>query len=166
MKDKAKILCSESGDPAKMKDAEGIIRDIILPLQPTVKVDGSGVGGSLTPQVSGKDAECLAMLHFFRNCVTHRDLIVFERETLWAEYGKATGVYTLVKESGKQEGVAYYPLEGNHFWIELPPTIEREDKPMMLLHMLDNFGAFVQETFTAMLQRAGIAYNLPSLPKG
>ena len=131
------------------------ISQFILELQPTVEVDSSGKETGSGPQVSG-DAQCLAMLHFYRNCVTHRNLIHFHPDTLWVELSEHNRHYKLVKESEKQEGFNYYRLQGQYFWIELPDIIEGKERHKPLLPELWILWHFVQGTFTKLLQLARI----------
>lgn len=159
MREKRENLCRNN--PQKEKAAEDVAQ-FICSLQPTVEVnlDGSLVPGG-GPQVSEKGAKCLAMLHFYRNCVTHRGLILFPRETSWTQFNEATGSYELVKESEKREGTYSQQLDGQQIWIELPGIIRGSKGHMLLLHMLDTLNSFVRNTFAELLRCDGITVTLP-----
>ena len=156
--EKRQKLCRDN--PQKEEVAKKVA-ELICSLQPTVEVkpDGSLVeGGDL--QVFEEGAKCLAMLHFYRNCVTHRDLILFPLETSWVQFNKATGSYEIVKESEKREDTSQQ-LVGQQFWIELPGIIRESKRHMLLLHVLDRLKCFVEETFTMLLKYDGIKVTLP-----
>ena len=120
-----------------MKVAEEIL-GVICKLQPKCKVDAAGrpVNAKRMVDVDDEvfegnaevfdwDAECLAMLHFYRNCVTHRDLIQFQSETSWVQFNRDTRSYEFVSEPQKGEGTYCQQLDGQCFWIELPGIIKR-----------------------------------------
>ena len=157
--DKRQNLCRNN--PQKEEVAKKVV-ELICSLQPTVEVkpDGSLVeGGDL--QVSEEGAKCLAMLRFYRNCVTHRDLILFPLETSCVQFNKATGSYELVKESEKREDTYSHQLGGRQFWIELPDVIRESNRHMPLLLVLDRLKCFVRDTCTKLLQYDGIPFPLP-----
>ena len=155
--DTAKQLCKSNSAVAKE------IAQEILSLQPKVKVDANGhaVGD---PEVPEGDAQWLAMLHFYRNRTTHRELIRFLPQRMWVECGVPSAAYKLVGESEKQQGHYYYPLEGDHFVIELPGNIPGNQKLKLLLHVLDGMRNLVRRICTDLLERAGVPP--PVLPDG
>lgn len=149
------------------KDAEAIIR-YIRELQPKRK----GSTGEVVEhkedeegavEVLEGDAECLAMLYFYRNCVIHRDLIRFLPETSWVQFNQATGCYQYVNESQKKgEGTYWQQLDGQRFWIELPGCIKGEERHRLLSHVLHDLQCFVRKTFAKLLQLGGIQFQIPN----
>ena len=151
-----KELCRTN--PQKEKDAEAIIR-YICELQPKRKVDDAGSQDLELPTV---EAECLAMLHYYRNCVTHRDLIRFWPEDTWVRFNRDRGCYEFVNESRKGESTYLQKLDGQRFWIKLPDIIKRSPF-RLLVHVLNGLNHFGRETVTKLLQLGGIPFELPGM---
>ena len=73
------------------------IGDIILKVQPKLMVDryGTRAGG---PEILTEDEVSFALLRFYRNCVTHKDLIRFKFvPNSWVEINQTTEEVKLVK---------------------------------------------------------------------
>ena len=148
-------LCPRN--PQKEKDAEAIIR-FICELQPKRKVDDAGSQGLELPT---ETAECLAMLHHYRNCVTHRDLIRIRPEDTWLQFNRdrARG-YEYVSESQKEESTYQQQLDGQRFWIKLPDII-KGNPFRLLVHVLDSLNHFGRETVVELLRLGGISFEPP-----
>ena len=145
-----KELCRTN--PQKEKDAEAIIR-YICELQPKRKVDDAGSQDLELPTV---EAECLAMLHYYRNCVTHRDLIRFWPEDTWVRFNRDRGCYEFVNESQKGESTYLQKLDGQRFWID----IIKGNPFRLLMHVLNDLNRF-GKTVTKLLRLGGIPFELP-----
>ena len=156
MSDYREKLCPTN--PQKKKDAEAIIR-FICELQPRRKVDDARAG-SQGLELPTADAECLAMLHHYRNCVTHRDLIRIWPEDTWVRFNRDRGCYEYVNEYQKGESTYQQQLDGQRFWIKLPNRI-KGNKFRLLVHVLDDLNHFGRETVTKLLQLGGIPFELP-----
>ena len=149
-----KRLCRTN--PQKEKDAEAIVR-YICELQPKRKLDDAG---SQDLELPTADAECLAMLHYYRNCVTHRNLILFPPERTWVRFNRDRGCYEYVNESQKGESTYLQQLDGQRFWIKLPNRI-KGNKFRLLVHVLDDLNRFGRKTVTKLLQLGGIQFEPP-----
>ena len=166
-----KNLCKSN--PQKVKLAEEVL-GVICKLQPKCKVDAVGKPVNAkrmvgvddevfegNAEVFDWDAACLAMLHFYRNCVTHRDLIQFQSETSWVQFNRDTGSYEYVSETQKGEGTYCQQLDGQRFWIELPGIIKGEKRHRLLLHVLNDLQKFVRETIKKLFPPDEIQFQLP-----
>ena len=124
------------------------IGDVILGVQPKLEVDSSGaVVGDGEPTISGGDEESFALLHFYRNCSAHKDLIRFLPEKSWVEINQNTREIKLVREHQEQEGYFYYELDIG-YWVYLPDAIARREQNeygsrllLDVMHQLMNFVA-------------------------
>ena len=114
--DHGKKLCRTN--PQKKKDAEAVI-EFICELQPKRKVDDAKSREDQDRKLPSEDAECLAMLHHYRNCVTHRDLILFPPERTWVQFNRERGCYEYVNESQKRVATYQQELGGQRFWIRV-----------------------------------------------
>ena len=103
------------------------IGDIILSVQPKLLVgsDGSPVDDEEkptnddTPKITTLDQTSCALLHYFRNYATHRDLIHFLPEKSWVQINQTTREIKLVRECQQREGFYYYTLDKG-YWLHLP----------------------------------------------
>lgn len=137
--------------------------EYILSLQPKLKVNAAGGAEGGGPQVFGSDAELLAMLHHYRNCVTHRGLICFTCEGYRFEYDLNTRSKRFCAASEKREGprIMYMDVPSKFYWIKMPGII-KEEKRRPLEMVLEALFAFVRSTFNTLLEFAGIQYMLPN----
>ena len=131
------------------------IGDVIVGVQPKLEVDSSGVViGDGEPTVSGGDEESFALLHFYRNCSAHRDLIRFLPEKSWVEINQRTREIKLVRERQEQEGYFYYELDKG-YWVHLPEAIARREgnghESRLLLEVLHQLISFVTKTTSKLL---------------
>ena len=93
------------------------------------------------------------ILHYFRNCSTHRDLIHFLLEQSWVEINQTTREIRLVKERQEQEGFYYYNLDKG-YWIHLPEDVIGKMDNRLLLEVLDQLFKFVQRITSKLLSSA------------
>lgn len=131
------------------------IGEVILAVQPKLEVNGSGaVIGDGEPTISGGDEESFALLHFYRNCSTHRDLIRFLPEKSWVEINQRTREIKLVRERQEQEGFFYRELDKG-YWVHLPEAIARREDDghdsRLLLEVLHQMMTFVKKTTSKLL---------------
>ena len=128
------------------------IGEVILAVQPKLEVDSSGSVGE--PTISGGYEESFALLHFYRNCSAHRDLIRFLPEKSWVEINQATREIKLVRERQEQEGYFYYELDKG-YWVHLPEVIARREgnghESRLLLDVLHQLISFVTKTASKLL---------------
>ena len=130
------------------------IGDVIFGVQPKLEVNSSGVViGDGEPTISCGDEESFALLHFYRNCSAHRDLIRFLPEKSWVEINQRTREIKLVRERQEQEGYFYYELDKG-YWVHLPEAIaRREDNgSRLLLEVLHQLISFVKNTTSKLLR--------------
>ena len=92
------------------------IGETIVSVQPKLTVDSSGA-----PRPGAK--ESLALLHFYRNCAAHKDLITFMSRKSWVEINQRSRETRLVTEKkDDHEGYFYKELDKG-FRIQLPGSI-------------------------------------------
>ena len=142
------------------------IGDVIFSVQPKLQVGNDGVPvddeGRPTdnndPKISTLDEESCALLHHFRNCSTHRDLIHFLPEKSWVEINQETREIKLVKQQQEKEGFYYYTLDKG-YWIHLPDDVTKErDRDRLLLDVLHQLLEFVKGVTRKLLS---ISWLLP-----
>ena len=138
------------------------IGDIILSVQPKLLVgsDGKPVDdiGQPTdnddPKLVKFEEVSFALLHYFRNCSTHRDLISFLPEKSWVEINQTTREIKLVKEHQEREGFYYYTLDKG-YWIHIPEDVigtMKDDR--LLLEVLHQLLDFVKSITSRLLSSA------------
>ena len=131
------------------------IGEVVVGVQPKLEVDDSGaVVGDGEATVSSGNEESFALLHFYRNCSAHKDLIRFLPEKSWVEINQSTRETKLVKERREQEGYFYYELDKG-YWVNLPETITKreynEHDSRLLLDVLHQLMNFVTKTASKLL---------------
>ena len=133
------------------------IGHIILSVQPKLKVDNSGaVENGPDPIVSLGDEESFALLHFYRNCCTHRGLVHFEAKDMIFQINQATRVINVVRERNDQEGIFNFHIPKTAYWIQLPEYIlvHRSAEhciPRMMMDVLQQLFSFVRRTSSKLL---------------
>ena len=138
------------------------IGDIILSVQPKLLVgsDGNPVDemgqptDNSNPIIITLDQTSFAILHYFRNCCTHRDLIHFLPEESWVEINQTTREIKLVKKRQEREGFYYYTL-GEGYWIHLPEGVigtVKDDR--LFLEVLHQLFEFVKRITSKLLSSA------------
>ena len=131
------------------------IGDIILGVQPKLKVDNRGdpVNGN-KPTVDFGNEESFAMLHFYHNCCAHRDLVRFNRETRYMKINCRTSEMCIVEEREEQEGYTYKALTKGSY-VMLPEVITRRKDSKgncrLLLVVLEQLMSFVTDISSKLI---------------
>ena len=76
-----------------------------------LEVDGSGAaigGGELTIAPGDQESFVHVLLHFFRNCAAHKDLMHFIHKKSWVAINQSTREVKLVQKHCEQQGLFYY----------------------------------------------------------
>ena len=132
------------------------IGETILRLQPKLPVDNSGAPiGEV--QIQPGDEESFALLHFYRNCAAHKDLITFMSKESWLEINQKTRETRLVTERrDDQEGYYHRHIDKAGFWIQLPGSIPSSvhEPSRFLIDVLTQLKHFVVSTANRLLQSA------------
>ena len=128
------------------------IGETILSLQPKLPVDNSGAPiGKL--QIQPGDEESFALLHFYRNCAAHKDLITFMSKESWLEINQRTRETRPVTERrDNHEGYYYRHIDKAGLWIQLPGSIPEPSR--FLIDVLTQLKDFVVSTANRLLQSA------------
>ena len=138
------------------------IGNIILSVQPMLFVGSDGLPvdeqgqptDDDTPKIKTLDQTSCALLHYFRNYTTHRDLIHFLPEKSWIEINQTTREIKLVKEYQQREGFYYYVLEKG-YWIHLPEdALGTKQDDRFLLEVLHQLFEFVKRITSKLLSSA------------
>ena len=130
------------------------IGDIVLKVQPKLMVDrcGTRAGG---PENSTEDEVSFALLCFYRNCVTHKDLIRFKFvPNSWVEINQTTEEVKLVKKCRNEKGCKYYELTKSSYWLHIPEAVTGKEKggeDRLLLEVLCQLIRFVKRTSSKLL---------------
>lgn len=130
------------------------IGEIILKVQPKLMVDrdGARAGG---PQISTEDEVSFALLRFYRNCVTHKDLIRFKFvPKSWVEINQSTEEVKLVKKCLNEKDCKYYELTKPSYWLHIPEAVTGKEKggeDRLLLEVLCQLIRFVKRTSSKLL---------------
>lgn len=132
------------------------VGDVILAIQPKLKVDSSGSVTSPHPVISSCDQESHALLHYYRNCCTHRGLVYFEAKDMIFQIDLNTRAMTIVGEPNHQEGIFNFHVPKTAYWIQLPEHIQREGytknfMPRMLMELLQQLFTFVRRVSSQLL---------------
>lgn len=107
-----------------------IIGDTILDLQPKINVDGNGDVLERIKPAPGTEQESFLLLHFYRNCVAHRDFIYFAPKKMRVEINQKTRETRLIpSEYPPLEQAGYYHQEIDRpgYWIQLPDLRPKEN---------------------------------------
>jgi len=145
----------------KLKEGTHFCRDIIeriLAVQPKKIVSKSGA--EIKKDIPDGDGESLALLHYFRNCSTHRSLIYFTSKEVWIEFDQITGevrfVPTEEKKDDKNDKFYYYQdkaLKG--YILHLPEGLAvKKDRCRLLPVVLDRLVTFVKNFSKTLLSAA------------
>ena len=124
------------------------IGGIILSVQPKLPFDARESDDILQAQ------ESFALLHYYRNCATHKSLVQFVSRKSWVEINQVTRETKLVNERCEKEGYFYRELEKAGYWIYLPATsaaIRDADQPRLLVEVLHQLMQFVKTTSSNLL---------------
>ena len=149
VKEKLKMIWGD-----KISEETDLWREIgetIFSVQPKLPVDNSGAPIGKV-QIQPGDEESLALLHFYRNCAAHKDLITFMSKKSWVEINQRTRETRLVTEKkDDHEGYFYMDIDKPGFWIQLPGSIPN-DPSRLLIDVLTQLKKFVVNTASRLLQ--------------
>jgi len=145
------------------------IVDEILLVQPKLHVYPNGE--KIRREIPEGDGESLALLHYLRNCSTHRSLIQFEPKQMCVEFNHSTKEQKLVpiEKKSKNEDLYYYSDLGKGYFIQLldggPLTTENNCYNLLIV-VLDRLVKFVQKFASKLLSTALLldTYELPGNP--
>ena len=124
----------------------------ILSVQPKMIVDSSGTPQTVKAKVQPGDEESFALLHYYRNCAAHKDLITFMPRKSVIEINQSTRVTRLVTSVEKREGCFCMELDRPGFWIQLPSSISEPSR--LLVDVLTQLRDFVVSTASQLLRSA------------
>ena len=128
---------------------------IILSVQPKMIVDSSGSPRTGKAEVKPGAEESLALLHYYRNCAAHKDLITFMPRKSLIEINHETRKIRLVTEKKEDhEGYFYMELEKPGFWIQLPSLTSDGEPSRLLIDVLHQLRDFVVGTVSRLLRSA------------
>ena len=137
VKEKMEILLSKNLQLAEETHFWKEIGDTILGVQPMKMVDDAGrvleLKDDVNPKIAAGDAESFAMLHFFRNCCAHRDLIRFDSKEATARINLQTNRADIVRQYQEQEEGYHFLKCGRVYWIMLPETVAKKGNGEWLL---------------------------------
>ena len=101
---------------------------IIVDLQPKKIVSSSGASVTENAKIQPGVQESFALLHYYRNCAAHKDLITFTSRKSVIEINQSTRVTQLVTSTEKRPGYFYMDLDKPGFWIQLPSSISEPSR--------------------------------------
>ena len=125
------------------------IGSIILSVQPKLPFDDARESADILAA-----QESFALLHYYRNCATHKSLVQFVSRKSWVEINQVTRETKLVNERCEKEGYFYRELDKAGYWIYLPATsavIRDADQPRLLVEVLHQLIRFVKTTSSELL---------------
>lgn len=124
----------------------------IVSVQPKMIVDNSGTPQTGKAEVQPGVEESLALLHYYRNCAAHKDLITFMPKESLIEINQTTRVIQLVTSTEKKGGCLYMKLDRPGFWIQLPSSTRETNR--LLIDVLMQLQDFVVNTASQLLRSA------------
>ena len=132
------------------------IGKILLAVQPKMKIDAKGAIVHKRPVVECGDEESFSLLHYYRNCCTHRGLISFEAKDMIFEIDQSTRSLSVVPERNEREGVFSFDVPKTAYWIKLPGHVveyrqAREQIPRMLIDVLQQLFSFTRRVCSELL---------------
>ena len=149
--EKAKLVLKETVASVWVGD---VIGDIILKAQRTLETKENGVTvENPTVPLPNSPAESLFLLHYYRNCVAHRELIHIETTRMWIEVNRAKRDTKIVENKGEDtDNHIYLPIEKGD-WVKLPDDlIQAKDHGYRPLEeVLCQLKAFVLNTIGQLL---------------
>ena len=139
------------------------ISQAILDIQPKDVVDSSGASVKGVRSQSGRE-ESFALLHFYRNCAAHRDLIKFMPRKSWVQINQMTRETKLVNEKQDDQDGYFYKELDKGYWIELPEHLSiHGDTNRLLMDVLDQLLKSVKKTTNKLLQSANLRLTANSV---
>ena len=157
MDDKTKLLWGDKFGPASHFYKE--IGGAILGIQPKVRVDNRGDIVEVVGPLPGSDEESFALLHFYRNCVAHKDLICFLPKKTWVEINQNTREVKLITSDHPPDRPGFYCREMEKgYWLQIPESLGRAelqiDSQRLLLDVLKQLLCFVRMIVGKLLHAA------------
>ena len=150
VKEKLKMIWGDKfGEEAHLWKEIGAI---ILNVQPKMIVGSSGAPETGKAKVQPGDEESFALLHYYRNCAAHKDLITFMPRKSIIEINQSTRVTRLVTSTEEREGCFRMELDRPGFWIQLPSSISEPSR--LLVDVLTQLRDFVVSTASRLLWSA------------
>ena len=125
---------------------------IIINLQPKKIVSSSGAFVTENAKIQPGVQESFALLHYYRNCAAHKDLITFTSRKSVIEINQSTRVTRLVTSTEKRPGYFHMDLDKPGFWIQLPSSISEPSR--LLVDVLTQLQDFVVSTASQLLTSA------------
>ena len=133
-----------------------VIGEIVLEPQPKcdTNISGQSTDALLKPNSS---EESLTLLHYYRNYVTHRELVHIERATMHVEVNRTTRETKIVEFPGNDIECIYLPIQEGD-WIKVPEDLVRagDNSYRTLKEVLSQLRWFVMGMVTKLLYAAQI----------
>ena len=133
-----------------------VIGEIVLEPQPKcdTNISGQSTDALLKPNSS---EESLTLLHYYRNYVTHRELVHIERATMHVEVNRTTRETKIVEFPGNDIECIYLPIQEGD-WIKVPKDLVRagDNSYRTLKEVLSQLRWFVMGMVTKLLYAAQI----------
>ena len=136
-----------------------LIGKAILEVQPTMSVDSAGKEITDGPVISTDVQESFAILHYFRNCCTHRSLIEFHSEDVYMETDLKTRHHKIMMKQPPEKRGFYSRKITKGYWVKLPKHVIRQavqpdDEYRMLSEVLQQLVEFVKKIKDELLYYA------------
>jgi len=138
-----------------------VITDVILAVQPKLSMQRNNKGGleakECGKQVPKGEAESFAILHYFRNCATHRGIIKFYPEEMAIEVNQTTKEIKLAFAKDIQSNntcESYYLGKGYCVFLPEDVTSTQQSCYRLLEGLLDQVVNFVKNTTHKLLSAA------------
>lgn len=100
-----------------------VIGEIVLEPQPKCDTNTSGQSTYAQPQPNSSE-ESLTLLHYYRNYVTHRELVHIEKATMYVEVNRTTRETKIVERPENDIECIYLPIQEGD-WIKVPEDLVR-----------------------------------------
>jgi hypothetical protein len=127
---------------------------VILNVQPKMIVGRSGAPETGKVVIQPGDEESFALLHYYRNCAAHKDLIRFMLRNSVIEIDQSTRVTRLVTSTERRDDCFYMELDRPGFWIQLPSLTSISEPSRLLVDVLTQLRKFVVSTASQLLRSA------------
>jgi hypothetical protein len=129
---------------------------VILNVQPKMIVGRSGAPETGKVVIQPGDEESFALLHYYRNCAAHKDLIRFMLRNSVIEIDQSTRVTRLVTSTERRDDCFYMELDRPGFWIQLPSSVSGSDREpsRLLVDVLTQLRKFVASIASQLLRSA------------
>ena len=134
-----------------------VIGEIVLEPQPKCDTNTSGQSTYAQPQPNSSE-ESLTLLHYYRNYVTHRELVHIEKATMYVEVNRTTRETKIVERPENDIECIYLPIQEGD-WIKVPEDLVRagaDNSYRTLKEVLSQLRRFVMGMVTKLLYAAQI----------